>query len=255
MPDVEAVTRVARSKMGVLSRGATGEFGMLARLLGPDEPILAMAIGYRKDTGRLFTSRLMVATPERLLLVAKAMITRRERVEEIPLARVLSARVVPPWTLELELEQGSIRLSKAGPPPQLSALAEAARGQSAPGRFDELDELARRKLGRLRGFGVEGSLVALAEELRADEAVVDLAFWAGKPGGIVAVCDTRLVAVPDKGFGSGTPVSVPFADIVDLRDDGADLTVRTQDSKHCFRQLMPADQASVIATRVRARLH
>lgn len=251
---MEAVTRVARSKMGLLSRGATGEFGMLAHLLAPDEPILAMAIGRVEGRGWFFAGRLVVATPERLLIVGKAMITRRERVEEIPLARVKDARAVPPWTLELELDDGTLRLSHAGPPPQLSALAEAARGRSTPTRFEELDELARRKLGRLRGFGVEGSLVALAEELSTDEDVVDLASCAGKPGGVVVVCDARLVAVSEQGFGRTTRTSMPFADITEIRDDGRDLVVRTQDSEHRYRDLVPLDQASVIANRVRARL-
>lgn len=253
MPDVEAVTRVARAKMGVLSRGATGEYGMLARLLGPDEPILAMAIGKLRDGGWFFAGRLVVATPERLLLVAKAMITRRERVREIPLARIRGARVTVPWFLDLELDDGVIRLGHLGPPPQLSALAAAARRQPTPSRFEELDELACRKLGRAQSFGIEGLLVALAEELEPDEEVVDLAFWAGRPGGIVTACDRRLLAIPNQGFGSGTPISVPFADIAEIREDGTGLVVRTHYGEHRFGDLAPPDRAGIIATRIRAR--
>ena len=254
MPDVETVTRIAREKMGILSRTATGEFGMLARLLEPDEPILAMATGKLRKTGWLRGNRLVVATPQRLLFVAKSMLTRRERVHEIPLARVRSVQARPPGALELELEDEIVALSYVIPASQLSALADAARGRSGPARFEELDELARRKLGKFLGFAVEGSLLALAEELEPQEGVVDLAFLAGKPGGIVAACDTRLVAVPDKGFGSGTPTSVPFADIVEIHEDGDDLLVRSRDAEHRFEDLQPADRAGVIATRVRGRI-
>jgi hypothetical protein len=253
MPDVEAIRRVARAKLGVMSRGATGEFGMLARLLGPDEPILAMAIAQVRGGGRLFSGRVVVATPHRMLLVGKAMITRRERVREIALASVRGAHATPPGTLELMLDDGVLRLYVA-PPPQLSALADAARGYSRPERFSELDALARSKLGRVIGFAVEGSLVALAEELASDEEVIDLALWSGKPGGIVAVCDTRLVAVPDKGFGTGTPTSVPYAEIVEIHCDGADLVVRGGDREHRFTDLAPPDRAGVIATRVNAQI-
>jgi len=254
MPDVETVRSIARAKMGVMSRGATGEFAMLARLLGPDEQILAMAIGKLRGSGWFFVGRLVVATPQRLLLVGKAMVTRRERVREIPLARVRSARARPPGSLELELEDGVLSLSFVAPASQLSALADAARGRAGPTRFEELDELARRKLGKFLGFAVEGSLVALAEELQPEEGVVDLAFWAGKPGGILAACDARLVAVPDQGFGSGPPTSVPFAEIIEIHADGDDLIVRSRGAERRFDNLQPVDRAGVIATRVRGRI-
>lgn len=129
MPDVEAVRRVARSKMGVLSRGATGEFAMLARLLAPDEPILAKAIGHRENVGRLFTGRLVVATPGRLLLIAKAMVTRRERVDEIPLARVRSARVVLPWTLSSSSNSTQAGCPRPRPPSPRSGGGDSSGAQ------------------------------------------------------------------------------------------------------------------------------
>ncbi|MBW3652191.1 MAG: PH domain-containing protein [Actinobacteria bacterium] len=253
MPEQDAIVRVAREKMGVMSRMATGEFTMLARLLGPDEPILAMAVG--KAEGWWFAGRLVVATPQRVLVVGKAMITRRERVREIPLSRIRSARATPPGSLELELDDEVLRFSYMVPPPQLSALAAAARGGAGSERFSELDALARRKLGRFMGFAVEPSLVALAEELEPDEAVVDLAFSTGKPGGIIAVCDRRLLAVPDKGVRSGTaPTSVAYDEIVEVRCDGDDLFVRTTHGEHRFEDLAPRDRASVIARRVGAQV-
>jgi len=250
--DVRAVKQVAREKLGALSRGATGEYGMLARLLRPDEPILAMAIG-KLSGGWLFSTRLVVATPERILLVGKAMITRRERVQEIALADLRAVRVSPPATLELDLDGDQVRLNYLGPAPQLSALADAARGRTGS-RFGELDALARRKLGRLLGFGVEQGLMGLAEALEPEEAVVDLAAFAGKPGGLVAVCEARIVVVPDRGFGSGTPVSVPFADMLEVRHEGADLFVDTSEGEHHLRDVLPPQQAGIIADRVRARL-
>ena len=142
MPDVETVTRIAREKMGILSRTATGEFGMLARLLEPDEPILAMATGKLRKTGWLRGSRLVVATPQRLLFVAKSMLTRRERVHEIPLARVRSVQARPPGSLELELEDEIVALSYVIPASQLSALADAAA--VAPDRRDSRSSTSSR---------------------------------------------------------------------------------------------------------------
>lgn len=253
MPGQDDVVRVAQDKLGVMSRMATGEFGMLARLLTADEPILAMA--FAKVDGWWFSGRLVVATPQRVLVVGKAMMTRREHVREIPLSAIRSARATAPGSLELELDDEVLRLSCVCPPSQLSALAGAARGHTGSQRFSELDALARRKLGRFTGFVVELSLVALAEELEPDEDVVDLAFWAGKPGGIVAACDRRLVAVPDKGLvGNGPPTSVAYAEIVEVRCDGDELSVRTAHTEHRFEDLAPRGRASVIARRVDAHV-
>lgn len=254
MPDLETVTRIARDKLGAMSRLATGELRMLVRLLGSDEPILAMAVGRVRGTWRPGATRVVVATPQRILLVVKATFTRRERVREIALASVRGARAVPLGTLELELDDGVLRICAVSPAAQLSALAEAARGTSGGGRFAELDEIARRKLGRVLGASVEGSLIALAEELQSDEAVVDLAFWAGKPGGIVAACPQRLVVIPDKGFGVGAPASVPFSEVVDVHAEGAALVVRTNGGEQRFEPLAPPDRANVIAARVGAQL-
>lgn len=254
MPDVESVRRVARAKLGVISRGSTGELGMLARLLDPDEPILAMAIAKVGGLPVPVAARVVVATPRRMLFVSKGMITRREQVREIALASVRGARPMPPDKLELTLDAEVLRLSYVVPTAQLSALADAARGRSDTARFAELDGLARRKLGRFAGLVVQGALVALAEEIAPDEAVVDLAFCVGKPGGIVAVCDRRLVAIPDKGLGSGPPISAGFTEIVEVRADGADLVVRTGHAEHRFEDLAPIDRASVIAARVDAQI-
>jgi len=251
-PATERVTQVARAKMGVLSRGSTGELRMLARLLDDGEPITAMVMAKVRGS-RWFSGRIVAATPRRLLVVGKAPLTRRERIDEIPLDRIRSARVQPPTSLELTLDRGVLGFSFVAPPPQLSALAHAARRGSGPPRFEALDELARRKLGRLLGFGVEGSLVAVAEELAPDEEAIDLAHWTGKPGGLVVVSTTRVVAVPNQGLGTGTPISVPFAELVDVQAGGTSLTLRTERSEHRFERLAPEDQASTMATRIRAR--
>jgi len=250
MADAEEVRGIARSKLGAMGRMVRAECKMLARLLAADEPILAMAIGRTTGEGRWFRGRVVVATPLRLLLVGKGMLTRRERIREIPLASIRGAKAGPPGSLELELDEGPLRVSTVGPPRELAVLADAARGRRQPERFAQLDELARRKLGRVVGRVLEGSLLALAEELAPDEDVVDLAFWTGAPGGIVAVCDGRIVAIPDRGFGSGAPLSVAFVDIAEIRAEADDLVVRSGQSEHRFRDLAPDDRASVIARRV-----
>ena len=83
---------------------------------------------------------------------------------------------------------------------------------------------------------------------------MDLALWTGAPGGIVAVCDARLVAIPDKGRGSDAPISLSYDAIVEIRAEGIDLVARTADAEHRFAELGPADRAGVIAARVGARV-
>ena len=236
-----------------MSRVLTGECGMLARLLDADETIRAIVLAKVRSGAWLTRGRAVVATPRRVLLVRKAMITRRERVRDIPLESIRGARVKPPGSLELELQDEVLRLSWVMPPRQLAALADAARGGRDPDRFATLQELARRKLGRSAGFAYEGSLLALTEELDPREQILDLALGTGSPGGLLAACDTRLVVIPDKGFGSGPPTSIAFHEIAEIRAEEADLVVRTAQSEHRFADLVPNDRAGVIAARVDVR--
>lgn len=254
MPDVETVRAVARSKLGAISRALTGECRMLARLLAGDEPILAMALGQVSGGPWGTRGRVVVATPLRVLLVGKSLITRRERVRDIPMESIRGARAMPPGSLEIELEHEVLRLAYAMPPRQLAALVDAARGGRDPGRFAALDELARRKLGRFAAYSYDATLLALAQALEPEEDVVDLALWTGSPGGIVAVCDSRVVAIPDKGLAIGTVISVAYDEIVEVRADGIDLVVRSEDGEQRFAELAPAERASVMAGRIGARL-
>lgn len=254
MPDVETVRGIARSKLGASSRILTGECRMLARLLADDEPILAMALAQVRGGPWGTRGRVVVATPLRVLLVGKAMITRHERVRDIPMASIRGARAKPPGSLEIELEDEVLRLAYAMPPRQLAALVDAVRGGRDPNRFETLDELARRKLGRFAAYSYDASLMALAQELAPEEDVVDLGLWTGSPGGIVAACDSRLVAIPDKGLGTGEPISIAYDQIVEIRVEGTGLVVRTEEAEHRFDELAPVDRASVIATRIDARV-
>jgi len=254
MPDVETIRGVARARLGAIGRIARGECKLLARLLADDEPILAMVMAKIDGEGRVGSGRLVVATPLRLVLVGKGMVTRRDRIREIPLASIRAARAKPPGSLELDLDEGILRLAYVSPVRELAVLADAARGGRDPDRFAQLDALARRKLGGFFAFSFEGSLLALAEELERDEDVLDLAFWAAAPGGLLAACPTRIVAIPDKGLGSAPAISIPLDAIAEIHADGDDLLVRTADAEHRFADLAPADRASVIAARMRAHV-
>src|SRR3712207_1000553 len=97
MPDRAQIAETGRALLGsVLGRLATGEYGVLARLLRGDEEIRAMALCRRRGAGAIGSQRLAVATTDRLLLVEKGMLTRRERVEELPWSAVRSATLTPP---------------------------------------------------------------------------------------------------------------------------------------------------------------
>lgn len=256
MVEREEVVRVAREKLGAMSRMATGEYTMLANLLEPEETVHAMVVA---GTGRwrsLAPGWVIAATDRRLLLVSKAMLTRRERIEEIALSRVRGARSDPPVRLVLEVDDEERVFSFAGPPPQVAALVAVARGEGNGGRFAELAALARRKLGRMLAFSLEAELVVLADALGGDEAVLDLAYSADTPSSLVAVCPDRVVLVGPQSLRKRTPAtSIDYADVVSVVDNGDELLLetRTGEARVGLRKVVPADAAPIIAVRIRAR--
>ena len=85
MPDRDEVRRLAIEQLGeALARGAAGEYGQLAPMLGWSEAVEVMALGLRGGGRLTGFGRAMAATPRRILLVAKGMLPRREYVEEVP---------------------------------------------------------------------------------------------------------------------------------------------------------------------------
>jgi hypothetical protein len=85
-------------------------------------------------------------------------------------------------------------------------------------RFKELSELARKKLGKLIGFGSEPQLLVLDGLLESEEPVLDLAS-STKPNMLIAVCPTRVILVPEQAMRKTAPATV--LDYVQLRATAA----------------------------------
>ena len=241
----EEVVAIAREKMGATSRMATGEWGMLARLLEPAERIAALVLAQPGRTP-LRSATLLALTDTRLLMVRKGMITRREHAEDIPRDRIRGARIESTTRLVVLADGAEHVWAWAGPAGQVTALAAALNGRED--RFPELAELGRRKFGRLLGSGSEGELQVLAGTLEDDESVLDLAITLGKPGYILALTPERVIVVPDQGIrGGDPPETLP---LTAAEHDGDALVL----GDRRFEQLHPTDAAEIIAGRIRARL-
>lgn len=253
----DEIREVATRTLGrLLSRGATGEYGMLAERLRRDEDVKAMALCRIKGLRVMGAQRLMAATPERLLFVEKALVSRRERFEEYAWQEILGATIRPPAGLHLELAGGrELELSLVQPADQLGVIADLARTNGEGGRFGDLLELARRKLGKFMSMGADPVLLGLAGVLAVDEDVVDLGYALGKPNGIVAVTSERLIFVPAKGFGAGDAVAEPYEAITEIRTEGPDgLLFEGESGSHLLSGIVPEDRALTIVERVAPRL-
>lgn len=246
--DREEVVRVAREKMGLTARMATGEYGMLARILEPAERIEAMVL--TQPAGRLLARGVLItATDRRLLLVSKTMVTRRERCEEVVRGRVRGARLEPGMRFVLDVDGEERAYAFGQPPVQVAELVAWARRQTSGA--GELEDMARRKFGRVLGFGTETEVVLLAAQLAADEAVLDLAYTTAKPYGLLALTTSRLVFVRQRGLRSGPPPeSWALATIEEVADDDGSLLV---DGRR-YERLMPEQASGTFVTRMRARI-
>jgi hypothetical protein len=250
VPSRDEIQRVAREALGAsLAWAGTREYGLLERLLEPEEPIEAMAIG--KLAGRLIAGqRLIVVTPRRLLLVEKGFVTGRERLREIPLEHLKGVVVTGAGGLTLELESEAVALTFVQPPRQQALLAELVRARvdpsGAPLRtgFDEVRALARRKLGRALAFGATPHLVVLADALAPGEAVLEIA-WAGQRGsGLLVATPRRLLEIASDGVGAELREEVELHRITDAHlDDGLDLVVRHAGGERTWSGLLPAERA------------
>ena len=256
MPDRAAIRRTAREALGRMSVVGVREWGLLARLLRDGEEIEAMVLSRRKGAGLVGSQRVVVATPDRLLLVEKGFVSGRERIEQYRWDEVLGVRVHPPARLELSLREGQVTLTFVQPPRALGAVADVIRRHLDPGATEgvttgELLDLTRRKLGRMLAFGAEENVLVLAQELEPSESVLELAWVADKPSGLLALTDRRLVFVPSTRIGTGEPVSVPDAAMTGIAlDEEGTLTA----GGHAWRTVGPEERVQALVQRVAARL-
>lgn len=245
---------LARRKMGWISIVGVGEWGLLERVLEPDEEIQAMALSKLRGGIPIARQRVVVVTLRRVLLVEKGFVTRRERVREIGWSEIRGIQAIPPSRLTFELSDGPLELTLVQPPSQLGAVADAVRarlrGVAPEHDTAELREIARRKLGRTIASGLTSHVIALAGLLDAQERVLDLAFVTGKPDGLLTVTTERVVFVPSAGAGTGPP-DVIALDAVGAAALDPDGTVSIDDRR--WRKVAPADRAASLVDIVRAR--
>ena len=256
MPDRAAIRRTAREALGRMSVVGFREWGLLARLLREDEEIEAIVLSRRRGAGVVGSQRIVVATPDRLLLVEKGLVSGRERIEQHRWDEVLGVRVHPPSRLDLSLSSGPVTLTFVYPPRALGAVADAIRRHVDPAAAEamttgELLDLSRRKLGRLLALGAEDNALALAAELDPSESVLELAWVSQKPSGLLALTDRRLVFVPTAGIRTGPSLSVPDAEIGDIAY-GEDLELTA--GGHTWRGVIPQDRAEALVQRLATRL-
>lgn len=252
----DEIAAAARERIGGSAAWmAFREYGVLARMLAPDERIEAMALGRLRGHGLVGAQRLVVATPRRLLLVEKGLLTGRERTRELPWEAVRDVIARPPSRLDVALDGERIALHMLQPPRQVAAIGEAFRARATTGErtapsVDELAALGRRKLGRVMAYGAEPHLLTLAGVLGPHENVLGLGF----ADGLLAATTERLLFLRTKGTGVGETVALPYADIrraavterqgVAVSAAGGDLELDT---------LVPAGSAEAIVGLVRAR--
>lgn len=170
--------------------------------------------------------------------------------------RALEARTGSPI-----LRGERVELSFAGPAPALGRIADVVRRREDTGArrtltSTELAELARRKLGRLSAFTLEQHIVALSGLLEPEENVLDLAFVAGKPDGLLAVTPRRLLFVPAKGAGTGPPASIALADLrsIAVVDPGTIEAETTTDVTR-WERVDPTERAEGIVQLAAARMN
>jgi hypothetical protein len=256
VPTQEAIKRVAREMLGATSWGGFREYRWLADLLAPEERIDAMAVCRLRGAGAMTSQRLVVATPVRLLLLQKAIVSGRERMREIPVAAVQRVATSPPGRLDLVVGDELLELSLVHPARQLAVLACLIGSRIDPtragaGSCDALFDLARDRLGSAGYVVVEPSLVALAVDLAADEVVVELA---RSKTALVAATADRLVIVPNGKLRPGAAVACRYEEITgaDGTDDGG-IVIRGPGGRRQLGPLQPPGSAELLLWEIRSR--
>jgi hypothetical protein len=241
VPSRTAIAARARVDLGRLAFAGFREWGLLERLLEDDERIEAMAHGKLTGGGAVARQRIVVATDRRLWLVEKGFLTGRERVEQHPWDDVRGFEPHPPSRIVIALaDDAKIELSFLQAP-QLARLADTI-GRHAPGGAPrhsarELQEVARRKLGRLTAFSVEGNVIALATALDGEEEVLDLVSTVN-PDGLLAVTTRGVAFVPTVKGRAGAVERTSYDDFAPER----------------YKALVPEDRAVSLLQVVEGRL-
>jgi hypothetical protein len=262
VPTFAEIRDVARHELGApLAWSGGREYRVLERLLDPEEPIEAMALG--KLAGRVVgAQRLVVATPRRLLLVEKGFVTGRERVSEIPWTALRDVSVTGAGELVLELPGETTALNLVQPPRQHARLAQLARARLDPETaslrvgFDELRELAQRKLGRMLAFGATAHLVVLADALAPGETVLELAWVAKGREGLLIATPLRLLEVVTSGYGAkvGEDIRLDQVRAAHFDDDDALVVLHARGELRRSR-VVPADRALGLLEILSRRAH
>jgi hypothetical protein len=138
--DPREVRRTAKRHLGrLLAAAASGEVRLLARNLRSAEEITAMTLAAVHGERALRGGRLLVTTDQRLLLLEKALLPRREQVTDVPWAWVEVLEDKEP-VLKIARPEQEIRLALGGLTKANDEVLEQVRlathGKLAPGRDD-----------------------------------------------------------------------------------------------------------------------
>ena len=162
---------------------------MLEAAVGPAEHVATLAIGMLGRRGQL-----VAATEDRLLLLWKGRLTRRERINEFSWG-TLTAVDAHALAITFHFNR-PVKLTGITPARGYDALLAMAHARLQRDAADpsDLRELAERKLGgRLAVLGWDNELRMLPNLIQAGETVQRLAIATAGFEGLLALTDRRLV--------------------------------------------------------------
>jgi Bacterial PH domain len=246
-----AVRSLARAKLGRLSRVlAERELRALPGMLSADEALVTMASGMLDGA-----SGLVLATDQRLLLLSKGPISRRERAESLPWPIVRSVRIEG-LTLVVDTATRAIRVRMVNPPERLGELADLFRLRTGVPRAlerMELMDLARRKLGGGLAWGLEVELSLLHQALEPDETLRTMASAEHDGSGLLAASSRRLVFCRAGLLGGPQRVvSYPYERIRALHDTADAVEVDVDGLAVRFACVSPPRRAGELVLAARA---
>jgi hypothetical protein len=109
--------------------------------------------------------------------------------------------------------------------------------------FDELRELARRRLGRALTFGVTPHVVVLADVLAAGEVVLDIAWIGEGRGGLLVATPPRILEISTGGTDAELGRQLDLERVLQAElDEDRTLVVRHDDGALRWTGLVPAQR-------------